>query len=191
MTTSPGPDARGVRQHLSAEVLNDLVDGRLVGEERTRGEAHLATCVACRAEYDALREVVALGRTASSGMAVPPDVWVAVAAATVHERVVRRHILRSMRGVLAVMALAIAVASAIVSSLVTRAVLQPAATAGGAPAVEGRWAPLELLRRLLNGPAAGPEAPIPPEPPVPPEPAVPPEPPVPPVRPQPPAPSRS
>jgi CubicO group peptidase (beta-lactamase class C family) len=123
MTTPSGPatGAGAAPPHLSAAELNDLVDGLLPGEQRQRAEAHLAGCADCRVEYEALRDVVAIARHARTLVQAPADVWVLVAASTVHERLVRRHVLRSMRGTFAVLALIVALASATAAALVTRA----------------------------------------------------------------------
>lgn len=45
-------------EHLKEEVLLPYLDGRLSAAERAPVEAHLAACVACRAQVEELRAVV-------------------------------------------------------------------------------------------------------------------------------------
>lgn len=52
--------------HLGDELLSRLVDGDLAPDERRRAETHLATCVDCRHNQDALRSTVTLLRALPS-----------------------------------------------------------------------------------------------------------------------------
>lgn len=115
--------------HLDEAVLNDIADDRLSAAERAVAYAHLAGCAVCQAALDSVRRVIALGRTDEARVAAPsltveppPDLWTVVAATTVHERLVRRHVLRSMRGGLAVAALALVAASSATTVAVMRLV---------------------------------------------------------------------
>jgi anti-sigma factor RsiW len=56
--------------HLTTDVLNDLLDGELPPAMRDAAEAHLAACTACRAEADALRRTIA--RVRALPQSVPP-----------------------------------------------------------------------------------------------------------------------
>jgi Putative zinc-finger len=49
-------------QHLTTEQLSALLDGEVLAEEKTREEAHLATCQRCQQELASLRRTVALLR---------------------------------------------------------------------------------------------------------------------------------
>lgn len=112
------PDSTSLGAHPDEAALNDIADDRLAAAERAVVEAHLNDCAACRAALDSVRQVIALGRTdearaaaPSLTVAPPPELWTVVAATTVHERLVRRHVLRSMRGGLALAALVLVAAS--------------------------------------------------------------------------------
>lgn len=67
MNTSP--------EHLSFEVLNDLVDGRLDPPDTSRAQAHLDVCEACAAEHEALRSVMAGALTLPKAVLPPSDIW--------------------------------------------------------------------------------------------------------------------
>jgi len=104
--------------HLDDATLNDLADGRLGASDRAAADTHLTRCEECRAALDSVRQVIALGRTDEARAAAPlltvqppPELWPVVAATTLHERLVRRHVLRSMRGTLAVAAVALVATS--------------------------------------------------------------------------------
>ena len=55
-------------------LIDDLVDGTLAGEARTRAEGHVATCPACRAAVADLRRIRETARSLPR-MAPPPDGW--------------------------------------------------------------------------------------------------------------------
>jgi len=116
--------------HPTDAALNDLLDGRLPLDSRTQVEAHLGGCARCQADYDALAAVVTLGARMRGLGTVPPDVWPQVAAATIHARAVRRHVLRSLRLPLVVGGLALAAASAWLGMRAERAM---AARGGSVP----------------------------------------------------------
>lgn len=99
--------------HLSETELNDLVDGRVPADDRERIEGHLDGCAFCRSERDELRGVVAFARASRHTSVPPEELWSLVSACTVHERVVRRQLVRSARPALAGVMLAVALLSAV------------------------------------------------------------------------------
>lgn len=106
--------------HLSEQELNDLLDARVPRDDRRRLEAHLDACERCRALHDDLRSLLALAR-ASRHTAVPPEeLWSLVSACTVHERAVRRQLVRSARTPIAGMALVVATLSATAGAVAAR-----------------------------------------------------------------------
>ncbi len=119
--TTPGGDAEpAAAGHLPPDVLSDLLDGRLPAEARDRALAHCEVCAHCRAERDALGHVVALGSYLRATEPVPPEVWPLVAAVTLHERTVRRAVLRSACGRLVAAALVLCALSAWLGVVVGR-----------------------------------------------------------------------
>jgi hypothetical protein len=137
----------GDMDHLDEATLNDIADGRLAAARRTAADAHLESCATCRDALGAVQQVIALGSTgeakaASPLLAIepPPELWTVVAATTVHERLVRRHVLRAMRGTLALVALALVAASS-------------ATTVGVMRFVQGGAGP-----RAIDSPQVGPES---------------------------------
>lgn len=140
----------GLGDHLDEATLNDIADGRLAVEQRTAADAHLEGCATCRAALEALRQVIALGSTGEAKAASPlltieppPELWTVVAATTVHERLVRRHVLRSMRGTLALAALVLVAASSVT-------------TVGVMRLVQGEARPRAIDSESLPSPPAGP-----------------------------------
>lgn len=113
------PGAAGA-DHVPPDVLSDLLDGRLPADAWARALAHLDACAHCRAERDALGQVIALGANLRAPDPVPPEVWPLVAATTIHERAVRRQVLRSARGRLAFAALVLCALSAWIGVVVGR-----------------------------------------------------------------------
>jgi anti-sigma factor RsiW len=77
-----------------AEELQLLLDGRLLSEQRTAVEEHLARCPSCQRELDALRRVKGALRNDLPARPVPSDVAARVSAALAAEsgdaRVTRR-----------------------------------------------------------------------------------------------------
>lgn len=63
------------------EMLHELVDGRLRGEERAGVERHLATCPACRRELEVLRATKQAAARMFAPEAPPPDLDSRVRAA--------------------------------------------------------------------------------------------------------------
>ena len=126
--------------HLDDATLNDLADGRLRAADRAAADTHLTGCAECRVELEAVRQVIALGRTDEARAAAPlltveppPELWPVVAATTMHERLVRRHVLRSMRGGLLVGGLALVAASSAATVGVMRLIERGAALRASGP----------------------------------------------------------
>ena len=127
MTAHGGPHSYGHSQahshaHLSEAELNDLIDGRLAPGAHTQAIRHLADCQRCVEERDALAQVVTVSHSARTPLMAPDELWTMVSASTIHERALRRQVLRSMRGVLAVGALAIMAATAGLTLFLARGV---------------------------------------------------------------------
>jgi anti-sigma factor RsiW len=146
---APGsPDA-----HLTGETLNDLLDSRLTPEARARAESHLAGCAQCRAEHEALGHVIALGHHARSLSQAPPELWLTVAATTIHERLIRRHVLRSIRGPLALIGAALVLASLLLGAMLASrigSVWEAGQRAGHVAPVEKVEPPDDRLQRRLE-----------------------------------------
>ena len=107
--------------HLTGQELNDLLDARVPADDRRRLEQHLDACDRCRSLHDDLRSLLALAR-ASRHTAVPPEeLWSLVSACTVHERAVRRQLVRSARTPIAGVALVVATLSATAGAVAMRA----------------------------------------------------------------------
>ena len=110
--------------HLTDEQLDDYVDGVMAGAEREHAAQHAEACARCGTALHETRALLVLAREARGGTPAPPELWALVAASTVHLARVRRQVLRSMRGVLLVAALALVAATAAVTTFVVRQ-LQP------------------------------------------------------------------
>ena len=149
--------------HLSESELNDLIDGRLAPGAHTQAIRHLADCQHCVEERDALARVVTLSQQARTPLAAPDELWAMVSASTIHERVLRRRVLRSMRGVLVVGALAIMAATAGLTLFVARG------ANGMIPPMPGFG--MDEMPGMVD---MGPLPPIPDIPPIPPIPPMPP-----------------
>jgi anti-sigma factor RsiW len=80
--------------HLTGEQIQDLLDGRLVGEPGQQAQAHLDACARCRREWEALRATQQAVRRAGRAREVPPDlsarVRLALARADREERAAPR-----------------------------------------------------------------------------------------------------
>lgn len=148
--------------HLSESELNDLIDGRLAPGEQTRAIRHLADCQRCVEERDALAHVVTISQSARTPLAAPDELWTLVSASTIHERALRRRVLRSMRGVLVVGALALVAATAAVTLWVARG------ASGLFPSAPGLVMP--DMPPMPDMPAMPDLPPMPPLPPAPPSP---------------------
>jgi anti-sigma factor RsiW len=61
------------------ERLDDYVGGELPEVDRLAVQAHLAACESCRAEAEALRELVRQAATLPRGIAPPRDLWQGIA----------------------------------------------------------------------------------------------------------------
>ena len=146
----PGRAAAPAR-HLTGGEVDDLVDGAADAPGHAAAAAHAAGCERCRGEVDAARALLAAARALPRGVPAPPELWPLVAAATLHERAVRRRVLRSMRWPLLLFVVALVVGTAAVTAAV-----------------------LTRPRAAVVG--AGPVAPPPPQPPAPPPPPAPPRP---------------
>ncbi|MDP9202886.1 MAG: zf-HC2 domain-containing protein [Gemmatimonadota bacterium] len=88
--------------HLTEDQINDLVDGLLSVTERTSVTEHLAACADCRAEVAELSELVGIARADATLVVAPPQLEIVVLATTIHERFVRRHVVRVLHLPLAV-----------------------------------------------------------------------------------------
>lgn len=65
----------GYREHVTFEVLNDFVDGRLRPEHRNAVEHHLASCHHCGTEHDALQRVLAAAAAMPRDVLPDHDIW--------------------------------------------------------------------------------------------------------------------
>lgn len=147
-----------VNDHLDEATLNDIADDRVPAGQRARVEAHLVGCVTCRDAIDELRQVIALGTTAEAKAAAPlltvdppSELWPVVAATTVHERIVRRHVLRAMRGTFALAALVLIAASSATTIGIMQLVARGADNGRGRSAEEDvRGATMRQLAALAN-----------------------------------------
>lgn len=90
--------------HPSDELLHDFVDGRLDEIDRDAVALHLLDCRRCQTIVAATEELIDIGRAAREERSAPADLWPLVAATTIHERTVKRHVLRSVRWELAIAA---------------------------------------------------------------------------------------
>jgi hypothetical protein len=82
--------------HPPEEQLNDYVDGRLQGAARDSVSQHLLDCLQCQRSVAAIEEVVEEARLARDNITAPPELWPIVAATTVHDSIVRRHVFKRM-----------------------------------------------------------------------------------------------
>lgn len=127
-----GIPALPLTPHLTEQEHNDLLDGRVPRDDQPRLLDHLEACPRCRAIHDDLRSLLALAR-ASRHTAVPPEeLWSLVSACTVHERAVRRQLVRSARTPIAGMALVVATLSATAGAVAERGVLRSAVAGANA-----------------------------------------------------------
>lgn len=147
-----------VNEHLDEATLNDVADDRVPAGQRARVEAHLAECAPCRDAIDEVRQVIALGTTAEARAATPlltvdppSELWPVVAATTVHERIVRHHVLRAMRGSLGLAALVLVVASSAATMGIMRFASRVVDDGRGRSAeAEVRGATMRQLASLAN-----------------------------------------
>ena len=66
------------REHVTFEVLNDLVDGRLDERSARSVQEHLVTCQVCAAEHRRLLQVIDSAGMISKSVLPPDDLWHAV-----------------------------------------------------------------------------------------------------------------
>lgn len=99
-------------EHLTDAEISDLADGALDQLTQRRLQDHLAVCERCAGEMRTTRMMKAWSSEQRAAVTAPPELWSLVAASTIHLRAVRRQVLRSMRGVLVLFALVLAVATA-------------------------------------------------------------------------------
>lgn len=78
-----------MNDHLTWEVLNDLVDGVLSPASATAAEAHARSCDTCRAALAELREAVTLARELPDSVTPPGDLWNDVRATIEQGKVAR------------------------------------------------------------------------------------------------------
>lgn len=83
--------------HPSDERLHDFVDGKLRGADRDAVATHLMDCERCQTIVSATEDLIADGRAVREDGTAPADLWPLVAATTIHDRIVRRHVLRSIK----------------------------------------------------------------------------------------------
>ena len=90
--------------HPDDALLHDFVDGRLTDDDRESVAFHLLDCPRCQTIVAATEELIDTGRSGKREATAPADLWPLVAATTIHERAVRRHVLKSVRRELALAA---------------------------------------------------------------------------------------
>jgi len=83
--------------HLSEGQINDLVDGLVHAAEHGEIDGHLAQCEACSHEISRLAELVAASRADAEMVVAPLFLQPLVLATTIHERVMRRWMVRAIR----------------------------------------------------------------------------------------------
>jgi predicted anti-sigma-YlaC factor YlaD len=127
--------------HLTEEQVNDLVDGLMRSEERVEIDSHLTQCEMCREEISRLAELVAASRADAEMVAAPFFLQHLVLATTIHERLVRRWMMRAIRRPIVVGAIAIIGVSSVLTGWVLLA----------CPDERGRSA----ARSTANGPGFG------------------------------------
>jgi len=93
--------------HLTDEQINDLVDGLVGAGERGEIDRHLAQCETCREEISRLAELVAASRADAEMVVAPFFLQPLVLATTIHERLVRRWMVRAIRRPIVVGAIAV------------------------------------------------------------------------------------
>ena len=114
--------------HLTEEQIDDYADGVMNEAERASAEAHLASCERCRRAVGGTRELLGWAVRERDAVTAPAELWPLVAAQTIHLAGVRRAVMRSMRGVLAIGAIVLVAATAVVTWRVARWTMRPDAT---------------------------------------------------------------
>lgn len=110
--------------HPDDTLLHDFVDGRLTDGDRDAIAFHLLDCQRCQTIVAATEELIETGRSARPQSAAPADLWPLVAATTIHERTVRRHVLRSVRRELTIAAIVLMLLSGAAGALGMRMALR-------------------------------------------------------------------
>ena len=129
--------------HPNDALLHDFVDGRLDEIDRDAVALHLLDCPRCQTIVAATEELIDTGRAAREEGAAPAELWPLVAATTIHERVVKRHVLRSVRRELAFAAAVLILLSGAAGAFGMRIAMRTfaPATRGGVSAENGWRAP--------------------------------------------------
>ena len=122
--------------HLTDTQLNDCAEGALDLATRAITDQHLASCTRCRTAVDETRAVMSWARNERSRAKAPAELWTLISSSTIHLAAVRRQVMASMRGVLIAGALAIVVATAVITWRVARWTSRPQVVVppAGAPA---------------------------------------------------------
>lgn len=69
-----------MKDHLSWETLNDLVDGRLTGAERSAATAHVSACAECEASLAELQQTLGQASALARSIDPPAELWADVRA---------------------------------------------------------------------------------------------------------------
>src|SRR5215207_2628347 len=107
-------------EHLTELQLNDYLDGLLTDPEQARFATHLNECVECKADVDALREIVVGVQALPPGVRPQRDLLPGIHAAIDAEQFVapvswRTRSLWSLRAPLAAAAVLLIVATAVIT----------------------------------------------------------------------------
>src|SRR6266516_1419529 len=94
--------------HLTEQQINDFVDGLVRAEERRWIDHHVVQCQTCSQEISRLGEFLAASRADAEMVVAPLFLRPLVLAATIHERLMRRWMVRAMRRPIIVGAIAVA-----------------------------------------------------------------------------------
>jgi anti-sigma factor RsiW len=112
--------------HLTEDRMNDFVDGLMSATELTSVTEHLAACADCRAEVGELAELVGIARADATLIVAPPQLEIVVLATTIHERIVRRQVVRALHLPLAMGLLMFVVSSVALTGWILLACTSPA-----------------------------------------------------------------
>ncbi|HSJ64121.1 MAG TPA: zf-HC2 domain-containing protein [Gemmatimonadaceae bacterium] len=127
--------------HPDDALLHDFVDGRLADDDREAVAFHLLDCPRCQTIVAATEELIDTGRSAKREANAPADLWPLVAATTIHERAVRRHVLKSVRRELALAAAVLILLSGAAGAFGMRIAMRAENGFGGSARVDTRVAP--------------------------------------------------
>jgi anti-sigma factor RsiW len=114
-----------MNQHLTDSRANDYLDGALPPAEQADVQAHVADCVQCRDELDALRQLLAEVQSLPRGIRPERDLLPSIHQAIDRERVIpiagwRSRTLWSMRWAVATAAMLLIVATAVITQAVAK-----------------------------------------------------------------------